>query len=350
MKSVEKILVIKLRAIGDVVLSTIVLENLREAFPVARIDFLTEKASKEVVFGNPVLNNVLIYDKRAISKMSFFRRIVENIRFIKTIRNLNYDLVFDFFGNPRSAFFTYASGARVRIGYDYNIRKWCYTNIVKSRANEIHEADWHLDALDAFDIPILTRRLNFEVGIGSQNFADNFWTQSGLDDKRVIAIHFAGSWPAKRWELDRFSHLIDLLGARYKAKILISWGPGEFDDAKRIQENAVYPSTLLPQTGLKQLAAILKKVDLFITSDSGPMHIAAAMETPCVALFGPTNPKLQGPYGEIHQVVTKPGLNCLGCNKLECDHLSCMKLLTVKDVISGVERCVRKNHLFEDPV
>ena len=181
-KEIEKILVIKLRAIGDVVLSTIVLENLRSAFPAARIDFLTEDFSKEVVLGNPILNRILVYDRHSLEKMSPVKRFQENLKFVKDVRNQQYDLVFDFFGNPRSAFLTWITGAKIRVGYNYRVRQNAYTHIVDSRAKTVHEAEWHLDALKALDIPIVENKLNFEVGRGSRKFAESFCLDLGSDD------------------------------------------------------------------------------------------------------------------------------------------------------------------------
>ncbi len=347
MRHIDKILIIKLRAIGDVVLSTIVLDNIRAAYPEARIDFLTEDACKEVVLGNPILNNVLSYERKTISKLSFFAKFSKNVKFLSLIRNQNYDLVIDYFGNPRSALMTWLSRAWKRVGYDFRVRRWAYNIVVKSRADDLHEADWHLDALRSIGIPVVSHKLNFHVGEGSKNFAENFWQQAELYDQRVIALNFSGGWPSKRWSLDRFAHLADTLVGAHKAQILIIWGPGEKAQALKIQELATRPVLLLPETNLKQLAAMLQKVDLLVTTDSGPMHIAAAMGTPCVALYGPTNPKLQGPYGQGHQLVYNNKLTCLGCNRLDCEHIACMDTITVNDVLASVQKCISANQLYE---
>ncbi len=345
-EKMEKILVIKLRAVGDVVLSTIVLENLRAAFPKSRIDFLTESANKEIVLSNPVLNQVIVLEKSRLSALPFFKRLFPSLRLLRNVRNQQYDYVFDFFGNPRSAFITWISAAKVRVGYDYRIRRFAYNVVVPSRADKVHEADWHLDALSALNLPVSSRKLDVSIGRGSKNFAETFWAQANLGGQRTVALCFSGGWPAKRWPLDRFAHLADRLQEIYDARILILWGPGEKERALELQALASKTTVLIPESNLAQLAAILEKADMLVTTDSGPMHIAAAMSTPCVALFGPTNAKLQGPFGEMHEVVLKTGLECLGCNRLDCSHPACMTGLTVSDVLAAVERCVAKNDLF----
>ncbi|MBN2412540.1 glycosyltransferase family 9 protein [candidate division KSB1 bacterium] len=346
-KNVKNILVIKLRAVGDVLLSTIVLENLRSAFPDARIDFLTEKAGSQIVAGNPFLNDVIILDRPKNLNLSWYGRLKYHVQFLYQIRRRKYDIVFDFFGNPRSAILSVISGAPKRVGYNYRIRQLAYNNVVRTRASHIHEAPWHLDALTALNIPVISKELSFFIDPQSKQFADEFWKEQGLDGKRVLALNFSGGWPAKRWPLERFAELSERIVAKYQTQVLLLWGPGEKDDALRLQALSKVKTMLIPETDLKQLGAILAKTDLMVSTDSGPMHIAAAMSTPCVAIYGPTNYKLQGPYGDIHQIVYKDNLDCLCCNRLDCDTLSCMNALSVDAVFSAVEKCIYKNNLFE---
>lgn len=335
-EKINKILLIKLRAIGDVVLSTIVLKNLREYFPDAEIDFLTESYCRDVIQDNNLIDEVITLNKKVMTQLNVFEKISYNVSFLKTILNKEYDLVFDFFGNPRSALLTFISGARYRIGYNYRIRKFAYNTVIKSRAATIHEAEWHLDALKACKIPIVSHKLSFQLTKSDHKFAQDFWQANDLFSKSVFAVNFSGGWMAKRWPLDHFAKLAEELIKAYKATILIIWGPGEEELAMTLQKKINHPILLIPHTNLKQLGAILNKCTMMITTDSGPMHIAAALETPCVAIFGPTNPSLQGPYGTLHRVVRNETLACLGCNRITCDHVSCMKQLSVDHVFQAV--------------
>jgi len=347
LKKIKKILIIKLRAIGDVLLSTIVLENLSAAFPKANIDFLTEEAGAKIVEGNPLLNEVIVLERTKNRNMTWYNQLKYNFQFINQIHRRKYDLVFDFFGNPRSALLTRISGAPIRVGYNYRIRQLAYTNVITSRASQVHEAPWHLDALTALRIPVISKKLSFFVDTKSKHFAKEFWARENLDGKRVLALNFSGGWPAKRWPMERFAKLAERIVEKYQTQILLLWGPGEKEDALKLQALSNAQTRLIPETDLKQLGALLDKTDLIVTTDSGPMHIAAAMNTPCVAIYGPTNYKLQGPYGNIHQIVFKDKLECLGCNRLDCDHLSCMNDLSVDSVFSAVEKCIHKNNLFK---
>src|ERR1051326_478899 len=263
---VRKILVIKLRAIGDVLLSTAVVKNLRTAFPEARIVFLTEGVSRQVVEGNPNLDSVTVFNKKDSA-----------IGLISRVRLENYDLVLDLFGNPRSALVAYFSGARFRVGYRMNWRQYCYNIVVAPRGGEVHNTEFNLDALRAIGVPIIERHPYFPIGDEAEQFADTFFTGAGLEDGRVIAMNPGGGWYTKRWRIPQLAQLGDRIAEEFGYQILYIWGPGEHNDAVEVQRLMKSPSMLAPPTDLKQLAAILKKCSFMVTNDSGPMHIAAAV-------------------------------------------------------------------------
>jgi ADP-heptose:LPS heptosyltransferase len=341
----KKILVIKLRAIGDVVLSTIVLENLQRAFPKAKIDFLTEKPAQGVVEDNKYINSVIVLDRNHIASLPLVKRLLATMTFLKKLSSSSYDLVFDFFGNPRSAFLTMITHAGVRVGYDFRIRRLAYNVVVTSRADQVHEAEFHLDALKVLGIPIVSKKLSFSLPKSALGFAREFWQSHKLNGKFVVAINFGGGWSAKRWPMERFAVLSDELVSKLGAEIVIVWGPGEYDHALKLKSLMAEQSHILPPSDLKQLGAVFKMCNLTVSTDSGPMHISAAVGTPTVGIFGPTNSDLQGPYGDQHDVAKKDDLDCLGCNLVECDHNSCMVELEVKEVWQTVVRCMVKNKM-----
>lgn len=333
MDHIENILVIKLRAMGDVVLSTAVLPNLRRAFPNAKIDFLTERESADAVLGNPYLDNVVVFDRRRLQALPRLRAVGETLRFLRRLRQAGYDLVIDLFGNPRSAFLCLVSGARQRVGYDFRVRKWAYSVVVENRGDRVHEVEFNLDALAVLAIPIHDRQPLFPIDPAARRFASELLKEHGTGEP-LVALNPAGGWWTKRWPLDRFAALGDRLVGEVGARILILWGPGERGDAMTVAQTMHHPALIPPETTLKQLGALLERCHLLVSNDSGPMHIAAAVGTPTLGIFGPTNPALQGPYGEQHAVVTKSGLDCLGCNGLSCrigTH-ECMQELSVDEV------------------
>ncbi len=331
LSGVRRILVIKLRAIGDVVLSTIVSKNLRLAFPDARIEFLTEPASYDVVRNNPFLNGAFVYDKKTMS----------GFELIRMIRREEFDLVIDLFGNPRTALVTKLSGARIRVGFRFRGRTYAYNVIAEPRGNRVHNSQFNLDALEALGVEILDRNIYFGFTSDDAQYADEF--MQFPKGKPVVCINPGGGWYTKRWGVENFAALADRIAKEFKAGIVIAWGPGEREEAVRLASLMSTPARIPPPTTLPQLGAMLKRCSLLVTNDSGPMHIAAAVGTPILGIYGPTNPMLQGPYGVLHKIIRNESLTCLGCNYLECPigH-PCMIGLGVEEVLAGVRALLKK--------
>jgi lipopolysaccharide heptosyltransferase II len=331
----QKILVIKLRAIGDVILATPVLENLRQALPSAQIDFLTEKMCVPIVADHPAINEILIFDR---NQPGASRKLIQQVR------RRRYEVVLDLFGNPRSAVLTWLSGAPRRVGFRFRVRQHAYNLKVVPRGDRVHEVEFNLDALRALEIPIATRKLFVAVDEASENFAAQFWRENGLENRCVIGLNASGGWYTKRWPLEFFAQLGDRLQRELNAVVLLLWGPGEYDDVKTIAQMMRQSALLAPATNLKQLAALLSRLTLLVSNDSGPLHLAAAMGTRVIGIYGPTRPDLQGPWGEGHEVVVKAGLPCLACNGVTCKIVThdCMKQLEVEKVWEAAQRLIGK--------
>jgi lipopolysaccharide heptosyltransferase II len=328
--SIRKILVIKLRAIGDVLLSTVVLNNLRKAFPSAAIDFLTEPPARDVVDGHPAVNRTIVYD---LSRQG-------PVGYLTQIRRERYDLVFDLFGNPRTALLTRASGARHRVGYAFRGRQYAYNVVVRGRGDTVHNTQFNLDALEAVGIPVVDRSLAFPLRPEDLDYVQEFVRNAGLFTNPIVALNTSGGWYTKRWPLERFAELADRIAAELGASIVLTWGPGQKEDAKRVGSLMTRPAFVPPPTTLRQLAALLQRCAFMVTNDSGPMHIAAAVGTPVLGIYGPTNPLLQGPYGQGHLVVRQEGLECLSCNLTQCPVQGhpCMNDLGTATVFEAVRR------------
>ena len=336
-EGIKRILVIKLRAIGDVLLSTIVLKNLRHHFPDAQLDFLAEPPSREVLEGNLVVNDLLIFDRANDNAVAFLWRL----------RSRRYDLVIDLFGNPRTAFMTYFSRATYRVGYDFRGRQYAYNILVQPRGGEVHNTEFDLDALRALDVEIVDREISFSISERDEECAARFVRQERLDGQLIVGLNPSGSWYTKRWGLKNFARLGDKLVERYKAKVLLLWGPGEHEDARRIQAMMRHASLIPPRTTLKQLGALVKRCSLVVSNDAGPMHLAAILGVPTLGIYGPTNPYLQGPLGERSSWVRLEGLECLGCNLTLCPigHI-CMDRLSVDTVLEAIRRMLEKNNII----
>jgi heptosyltransferase III len=330
---ISRILVIKLRAVGDVLLSTVVTKNLREAFPTAKIAFLTESPSADIIRNNPYIDEPVIYDRSSTGSVELIRKV----------RRGKFDLVIDLFGNPRSALLTRLSGARHRVGFRFRGRTYAYTLIVEPRGGTVHNTQFNLDALEAIGISIVDRTVQFRFSDEDRRYVDEFLAQAGIGGL-VIGLNTGGGWYTKRWPLDRFAVLGGHLIERFGARIVLPWGPGQLEEVRNVQSMMKDRGFIPPPTTLTQLGALLARCSIVVSNDSGPMHIAAAVGTPVLGIYGPTNPLLQGPYGEQHLTVRREGLDCLGCNFTKCPigHL-CMNELTIEKVLEAFEELLLKN-------
>lgn len=332
---VRRILVIKLRAIGDVLLSTIVLPNLRAAFPDAQIDFLTEAPARSVVEGHPALDHAIIFHP---AKDSIIRLFVK-------LHRIRYDLVIDLFCNPRSAQMCFATRAAIRAGYPFRGRAWAYTSHVTQRSGEIHNTEFNLDALRHLGIPIVERRVSMPCSAEDAAWADAVIAPLRATGRRIVALNPSGTWQTKRWPLGKFAALADLLVREDGVLPLLLWGPGEESDIQEIEtlmhERAYRP----PPSTLPQLAALLARCDAMISNDAGPMHIGAAVGIPVLGIFGPTNPLLQGPFNPRSTWVRREDLECIACNKTSCAiGTVCMTDLTV-DAVADAYRSLANREL-----
>src|SRR5262249_40480978 len=156
--------------------------NLCAAYPGAELHFLTERPSRQVLEGNPHVHQLLVFDSRRQHALSLMLQV----------RSQHYDLVIDLFGNPRSALLTYFSGARYRVGYTFNWRKYCYNILVNPRGGEVHNIQFNLDALRAIGVPALTALPSFNIDGPSRGFAESFFREKGLESQCVIALNAGG--------------------------------------------------------------------------------------------------------------------------------------------------------------
>ncbi len=333
-EEIKKILCIKPRGIGDIILSTIVLENLRNAFPHSEIHYLTEEFSKRAVEYNPL-----------VSKVITFKRDKFVLSTIKQVRKEKYDLIFDFWSNPKTAQITFFSGVKYRVGFDKRGRNYAYKFSGKTGSTIRHAAEDNLALLEALDIPIVSKKIIYHTTENEKLFAEKFLqANNNRSDNLLIGIIPSGGWESKRCDADKLVEICKEIQNNYKADFLILWGPGDKVDAKIIFEGLSPNSVLAPKTEFGELSALIEKCDLIIANDSGPMHAAAALKIPTIGIFGPTNPENHKPYSTNSSYVIKSDLHCIICNKLVCPYNhECMKELDPEVFIPIVKTLLNKN-------
>jgi ADP-heptose:LPS heptosyltransferase len=208
----------------------------------------------------------------------------------------------------------------------------------------VHNTEFNLDALGAIGIPIVDRTLRYPVTADAGEEVAAWLRTTGADRKLRVAVNTGGGWYTKRWGLDHFASLADTMIERFDAAVILTWGPGQYADVEEVKARMKHAPLIPPETTLPQLAALLKACTLVVSNDSGPMHLATAVGTPVLGIYGPTNPMLQGPYGPGHCTVRREGLDCLGCNLTSCPigH-PCMLDLSVATVVDAVLRLMETN-------
>ncbi len=320
---IKKILCIKPRGIGDIILSTIVLENLHSHFPNATIDYLTEEFAKDAVITHPLVNNVLTFVKND-----------SLISIVRKIRREKYDLVLDFYTNPRTAQITFLSGAMFRIGYSYTGRKYAYNILAESGRGENHSAEHNLELLAAIGVPTKSKSVKYYLSKEAENFA-NLFINNIIKSKYLIGIIPSGGWDSKRCPKERWFEILKSFSQKIDCSFMLLWGPEDIEDVNYLNSSLPDFTILAPETTIIQMAGLISKCNLIIANDSGPMHLAAALGIPTLGLFGPTDPKKHGPYTTKGDFVIKDDLHCIKCNKLKCPYnKECFNEISIEQIIS----------------
>ena len=325
---IKKILCIKPRGIGDIILSTIILDDLKKTFPSAEIHYLTETFAKDAF-----ANNSLIAKVHTMEKTGFVLKVAARLRKEK------YDLIIDLWSNPRSAQITFLTHAKYRVGFSYRGRKYAYNILGTSEKGEHHASEHNLELLKALGIEITSKRIHFYVSDGDNNWAKEFIRLNLPIDKKIVGIIPSGGWASKRCDANKWVEICNAIKQKYDVVFLILWGPGDESDSNYIKSILKDDAVLIPEVKIGKLSALIKNCDIVIANDSGPMHIAAALGVPTLGIFGPTNPKAHGPYSPNSDYVIKEDLHCIICNKLRCPYNhECMTLLPVVEAVRKVER------------
>lgn len=295
-----KILVIKFRNIGDVLLSTPLISNLKFYYPDSDIDFALNKGCEDMVSDNSYINNVIVYDRPRIKKMGIFSQFKEEIKFTRSIRNNNYDMVINLTEGDRGAQLALLSGAKVKIGFP--IRKGILSKIDIFDKIADDEKWQHTVEKDLQFIKLLNKEIRSkEVAI--------FWSkeverkvEETIKENHIsdfVHIHPVSRWMFKCWEDERMARIIDYLYEEKRLNVVITGAPirKELDRIEKILSLCkTKPVNLSGKLSLKQLACLSSKAKLFFGVDTAPMHMAAATNTPVLTLFGASFPVKWGPW------------------------------------------------------
>lgn len=310
----KRILLIRLKAVGDVLLCTPLIRTLRKKYPDAQIDFAADAVPALLLRNNPRVNEILVPPKKGSSFSLQFG-------FIRQVRRNRYDLVLDLFGNPRSAWMTFFSGAPFRVGYAYRVRRWAFNYAVPlPKKIRRYQVEVNLDLLRSVGIP--GDGLETELYLSE---TEKEWGRRTIRDlggegpaELKIGLNPTGTWSAKRWLVPHWRELIALWNDRWKIKPLLLWGPGDEALVEEVTRGLEGKIRTAPPTDLRQLASLISGLDLLIGNDGAPQHLAQALGTKSLTLFGPTwGLSWTKPSDARHQVL-QHFLDCGPCDQTLC--------------------------------
>jgi len=333
----NKILIVNVNWVGDVIFSSPIFKALKKKFSQSHIACLAVPRVKDILESIPELDEIIIYDEKGIHKDPFSK-----LKLIQSLKGRKFDAAFLLHRSLTRALFVFFAGIPIRVGYAAKGRGIFLTHKVKSLAKGAHRSDHYLNVIESFGIPVTDRRCHLAVNAEAKRFVDEIFKKEGIGPQEpFIVLNPGGNWDLKRWPLDKFSQLIDRLYEEFKLKIIIAGAKQDIELVDTIVQRARFkPIVLTGQTDLKQLMAMLAKADLVISADSGPLHIANAVGTKTIGLFGPTRPEVTGPRGMGHSVILQKDVGCNQepCYNLDCPDNICMRSISVEEVVHEVRR------------
>jgi len=353
-KKVERILLIRLRNIGDVLLTVPTIRAFREAFPRAFIAALVNAGTEEMLTENPLLDEVLVF-KPEWKKMPFLQRLKKEMNFLRIVRKRKFDLAINLTEGDRGAFICLVSGALEKIGLAKKDRSlwWkrlVFTHMLPMPEGNLHIVDQILKVPQSLGLDPRDKRVEVFYSQEDKEFIDQLLQQEGVGPQDpLVHVHPTARWLFKCWRDEGMARVIDELQATGKVRVVLTGG-GEKKELEKIDRILEYcqthPLNLAGRMNLKQLAALSQRCRFFIGVDTAPMHIAAAVGTPVIALFGPSGEVNWGPWGHGH-VVIKKDLECRPCGRDGCQGSKksrCLEEISEEEVLLEAFRFLANDH------
>ncbi|HAP35307.1 MAG TPA: hypothetical protein DCQ28_04960 [Bacteroidetes bacterium] len=332
----KKILLTRMKYIGDVVLTTPIIRTLREAYPETYISYLGDAKAVSLLQNNPFLDEIIPFD---FSKDS----LPYQLKMYALMYSKGFDLTIDLYSNPRSALMTFATRATMRIGGDSKSRGKFYTHRISDDGLLKSAIDYHYMSLKPLGIVPKHYKTEIFLTVEERSDAKRLLQSIGVDVlKKIVAIHPGATWPNKIWLKEHFAGLIKNIIEKTDCEIILSPGPHDSELMNYLKNQYTSRVTILPMLPVRELASILSQSTVFVSNDCGPMHIGVAVGTKTIGIFGPEPIEIWFPYdrNEGHLPMFKK-LFCSPCRTTSCfregnETMECMKLITVEEVFKAV--------------
>jgi heptosyltransferase II len=352
-KEVRRILVLEYWNLGDIVMESPFLQNLRIHYPNAHIVLLTSPKCVPLVADQGLVDELIVVRVPWAQHYSRWRKYnpfsllwIELLRTLSILRAQHFDLAFVGRADLRENFMLWYSGVTRRVGYAFGGGGFLLTDAVTPDLERPHFSSRWLRLLEHLGHPILTRQPHLRLKEEERDWAEQYLAERGMKDGEcIVAFHPGARSSIRQWGEENFAAVAQRLRAEFPVKILWFQDPGQPLDAGE-QDQIVRLS--LP---LRQFMAVLSRCRMFICNDSGPMHIATALDVPVVGVFGPTEPAWFGPLGERHHVVIRPEFWCRPCfDYCQFDQPYCLRTISVDSVFNaaaeGLGPLFRESRIF----
>jgi ADP-heptose:LPS heptosyltransferase len=330
MDAPKKILVVQLRRLGDVVLTTPAVSALKRKYPKAKIDFLVEEMGAQALAGHPDIDEIIVYRSD---------HVLSDIQWAFKIRSRQYDWVIEFLANPRTALLTAISGATIKAGPAHVRRRWAYNQRMTQSQKTIYAANEKIHWLSVLGIPEEQIPTLPKLSIA----------QRPDRPTNVIGLVPPSRQLTRRWPASSYARLGRIIHQKYKMNMKIFWGPGEKSLAEEVARGIGPSATLIQETKtIADLAHEIATCRLIISNCSGPKHIAVGLGVPTVTIHGSSDPSAWTPQHPDHLFVRLEELECIGCRSNVCKyHLECLEQLPPEKVMSCVDQLMGR---MESPV
>lgn len=336
----SNILIIKLSSLGDIILSTAAIRAIKEKFPVGyKISFLVSEESRDLLLGCPYIDELIVCDLK--NKDKGFNGL---LKLGKELRKRNFDMVIDLQNNRNSHLLSWLTLALNRYGYDNRKLGFLLNHRIKDDKLPLAPVVHQFKILDMLGIGLKDSSLELWPGVEDYAYIDEFLKSQWVSDsEKIVGINISASqrWLTKIWPAQYLLKLCDDLFRR-GIRVVFTGTEKDLPQATALI-NAVKsakPINACGKTSVNQLACLIKKCAVYISGDSAPLHIAAAMNTPLIALFGPTDPNRHMPPAKKY-VVIKKDLNCSPCYKPKCKTKKCMEFIRPEEVLAAIDKLMQ---------
>jgi lipopolysaccharide heptosyltransferase I len=341
MSASPKILIIRLSALGDILHALPAFADLRNTFPTARIDWLVGSRAAFLLSAVEGIDHTYRVDTHALLQFPFkasgWRKVLDVLR---SLRSQRYDYSVDFQGLLKTAFLSFLSGAQTRIGFSKELVReapahWFYNRRLQKPSKQSHIVEQNRRLAGLAGANSVSVPLKFRVSEPDVKYVNDLLATEGLSEFAVI--NPGGGWPTKRWSPERFGALASRIQTELHLPVVVTTGPGE---SRLYEAVAAHCSGARPRhftLPFLQLVPLFSRARLLVGGDTGPFHLACALRTPVVGIFGPTSPIRNGPWREGDEALART-LACSSCHARTCPTTNeCMEI-TVEEVFSAVVR------------